>query len=188
MSEARVHPTAVVDEGAVLGAGTRVWHFSHVMGGARIGADCSLGQNAFVAGSVVVGDGCRIQNNVSLYDGVRLGARVFVGPSAVFTNVTRPRAGFPRRDRYEVTEVGDDATIGANATIRCGTTIGEAAFVAAGAVVLDPVPPHRIVAGVPARAIGWACRCGERLDEASFVCSACERSYRREEDRLHETG
>jgi len=174
--ESRVHPTAVVDAGAEIGEETRVWHFCHVMTGARIGRDCVLGQNVFVATGVRVGDGCRIQNNVSLYEGVELGRDVFVGPSAVFTNVTRPRAGFPRRDRFEQTLVGPGASIGANATIRCGVSLGEGAFVAAGAVVLEDVPSFAVVAGVPARKIGWACRCGERLDE-NLSCS-CGRSFR----------
>lgn len=185
MSEGVVaHATAVVDDGAVIGEGTRIWHFCHVMAGATIGRDCVLGQNVFVAGSVAIGDGCKIQNNVSLYDGVKLGAAVFVGPSAVFTNVTRPRAAFPRKDAYEPTVVGDDATIGANATVRCGVTLGVGAFVAAGAVVLDDVPAFAVVAGVPARQVGWACRCGERLGDRDHRCLGCGRGYAVDGDGL----
>lgn len=172
-----VHATAVVDAGAEVGRNSKIWHFCHVMSGARIGTDCTLGQNVFVAGSVAMGNGCKIQNNVSLYDGVTLGDDVFVGPSAVFTNVTRPRAAFPRRDAYEPTSVGDGATIGANATVRCGVKLGAGSFVAAGAVVLEDVPAFAVVAGVPARAVGWACRCGERIAEPDLRCEMCERTY-----------
>lgn len=178
MSDAQVHPTAVVDEGAELGAGTRVWHFCHVMSGAVVGAETVLGQNVFVAGTVRCGRGCRVQNNVSLYDGVELEDEVFVGPSAVFTNVTRPRAAFPRRDRFEKTRVEKGATIGANATIRCGVVIGRGAFVGAGAVVLDSVAPFTVVTGVPARPRGAVCRCGERPGP-DLVCPACGRRYRK---------
>jgi UDP-2-acetamido-3-amino-2,3-dideoxy-glucuronate N-acetyltransferase len=168
------HETAVVDEGATIGAGTKVWHFCHVMGGARVGAGCGLGQNVFVAGGAVVGDGCRVQNNVSIYDGVVLGDEVFVGPSVVFTNVKTPRAFVNRKGGYQPTRVGRGATIGANATIVCTTTVGEYAFVAAGAVVTRDVPPYALVAGVPARRIGWACRCGEPLPRAAeLTCAGC---------------
>jgi UDP-2-acetamido-3-amino-2,3-dideoxy-glucuronate N-acetyltransferase len=171
-----IHPSAVVDPGAVVGAGTKVWHGAHVMAGARIGRHCVLGQNAFVGGKVEVGDRCRIQNNVSLYDGVILEDAVFVGPSAVFTNVMRPRADFPRKDRFERTLVRAGATIGANATILCGVTIGMGAFVAAGAVVTRDVADHVLVRGVPARAAGFVCRCGEGLD-GSRRCASCGRRY-----------
>ena len=179
-----VHETAVVDAGAAIGEGSRIWHFCHVMSGARIGKDCVLGQNVFVAGSVSIGDGCKIQNNVSLYDGVTLGNAVFVGPSAVFTNVTRPRAAFPRKDAYEATFVGDDATIGANATVRCGVALGIGALVAAGAVVLEDVPAFAVVAGVPARPVGWACRCGECLAEPDLQCKRCGQRYAPDEGGL----
>jgi UDP-2-acetamido-3-amino-2,3-dideoxy-glucuronate N-acetyltransferase len=159
-----VHPTAIVDEGARIGAGTRVWHFAHVMAGARIGARCVLGQNVFVAAGVTMGDGCKLQNNVSLYDRVELEDDVFCGPSCVFTNVRRPRAHVERKHAYEPTRVGRGASIGANATIVCGTTLGPYAFVAAGAVVTKDVPPHAIVMGAPAKVRGWACACGESLD------------------------
>jgi UDP-2-acetamido-3-amino-2,3-dideoxy-glucuronate N-acetyltransferase len=173
-----VHPTAVVDAGATIGAGTRVWHFVHVMGTARIGRDCVLGQGVFVGPRVVVGDRCRIQNQVSLYEGCVLEDGVFVGPSATFTNVKRPRAGFPRKDRFERTLVRAGATVGANATVLCGVTIGRGAFVSAGAVVTRDVPDFALVKGVPARPSGHVCLCGERLD-ADLACAACGRRYAR---------
>jgi len=163
------HSTAVVDRGAQIGAGTRIWHFCHVTGGARIGAGCVLGQNVFVAASASMGDGCRIQNNVSIYDGVQLADDVFVGPSAVFTNVRTPRAHVDRRGAYQVTRIERGATIGANATILCGVSIGAFAFVAAGAVVTRDVPAHTVVAGVPARRRGLICTCGERRGSAKEV-------------------
>ena len=149
-----VHSSALVEEGAIIGSGSKIWHQVHVMAGARLGRDVVIGKNGFVASTVVVGDACRIQNNVSLYDGVTLGTGVFVGPSAVFTNVKRPRARFPRKDSFAATPVGDDATIGANATIICGAQIGEAAMIAAGAVVTHDVPPFCLVGGAPAPADG----------------------------------
>jgi UDP-2-acetamido-3-amino-2,3-dideoxy-glucuronate N-acetyltransferase len=172
------HATAVIDAPATIGEGTKIWHFSHVMSGARIGRDCSLGQNVFVAASVVIGDGCKIQNNVSLYDGVTLGDDVFVGPSAVFTNVVNPRAFIARKDEYRRTEVARGASIGANATIVCGHAIGNHAFVAAGAVVTHDVMPFALVAGVPARRSGWVCRCGVTLPQGTdLVCTACGLRY-----------
>jgi len=158
-----VHPSAIVDAGAVLGAGTRVWHFSHVCAGARIGAACSLGQNVFVGNDVVIGDRVKIQNNVSVYDAVTLEDEVFCGPSMVFTNVYNPRAGFNRKDKYRRTLVKRGASIGANATIVCGVTVGSYAFIGAGAVVKRDVPDFALMAGVPARQIGWISRFGERL-------------------------
>jgi len=175
------HESAVIDAGATVGDGTKVWHFCHVMRGARLGAGCVLGQNVFVAGRAVLGDRCRIQNNVSIYDGVVLGDEVFVGPSIVFTNVKTPRAAVSRKDAYETTRVGKGATIGANATIICGVTIGDYAFVGAGAVVTRDVPAHALVTGVPARRKGWACRCGQVLTRArgagSWRCPSCGRTY-----------
>lgn len=155
------HPTAAVDRGARVGAGTKIWHFSHVMSGARVGSRCVVGQNVFIGTEVHIGDGCRIQNNVSIYQGVVLEENVFVGPSAVFTNVRNPRAEVDRRESFERTLVRAGATVGANASILCGVTIGERAFVAAGAVVTRDVPAHAVVTGVPARRTAWICRCGE---------------------------
>jgi len=159
-----IHPSAIVDAGAVLGEGTRVWHFAHVCAGARIGKGCSLGQNVFVANDVHIGDGVKVQNNVSIYDAVTLEDEVFCGPSMVFTNVYNPRAAVVRKHEYRRTLVRCGASIGANATIVCGVTVGEYAFVAAGAVVNRDVPAFALVAGVPARHIGWVSRHGERLD------------------------
>lgn len=159
----RVHPSAIVDPGARLGAGTRIWHFTHVCAGAHIGAACSLGQNVFVGNDVRIGDRVRIQNNVSVYDAVTLEDEVFCGPSMVFTNVHNPRAAVQRKHAYRRTLVRRGATIGANATIVCGVTLGQYAFIGAGAVVTRDVPPFALVAGVPARQIGWMSRFGERL-------------------------
>lgn len=176
------HETAVVDEGARIGEGTKIWHFSHVSSGSEIGERCSLGQNVFVAPRVQVGNGVKIQNNVSLYEGVVLEDFVFCGPSMVFTNVRTPRSAFPRNTSadYAITLVKHGASIGANATIVCGTTVGEWAFVAAGAVVTKDVPAYALMAGVPARRIGWACQCGEtlRFDGDHAACGDCERTYR----------
>jgi UDP-2-acetamido-3-amino-2,3-dideoxy-glucuronate N-acetyltransferase len=172
------HETAVVDQPACIGEGTRIWHFCHVMAGARIGARCVLGQNVFVASRAVVGDGCKIQNNVSLYDDVVLADEVFVAPSAVFTNVINPRAFIERKNEYLTTWVGRGASIGANATVVCGHDIGEYAFVGAGAVVTKNVPAYGLLTGVPARLVGWMCRCGVRLpDGAAKTCTACGRKY-----------
>jgi UDP-2-acetamido-3-amino-2,3-dideoxy-glucuronate N-acetyltransferase len=170
-----VHPTAVVDEGAEIGDGSRIWHFVHVSSGARIGADVVLGQNVFVAGRVSIGSGCRVQNNVSIYEDVTLEDDVFCGPSMVFTNVVNPRAFISRKDEFAPTLVKRGATLGANCTIVCGVTIGEFAFVAAGAVVTRDVPSCALVAGVPARHLGWMSRAGRRLDlplegEGSATC------------------
>ncbi len=181
MGDYFVHESAYVDEGAQVGTNTRIWHFCHVMGGATIGADCTLGQNVFVARNVVIGDGCKIQNNVSVYEGVILEDYVFCGPSMVFTNVRTPRSAYPRKtgEDYLTTRVCYGASIGANATIVCGVTVGRWAFVAAGAVVTRDVPDYALVAGVPSRRIGWACECGATLD---FVgdeaeCEACGKRY-----------
>jgi UDP-2-acetamido-3-amino-2,3-dideoxy-glucuronate N-acetyltransferase len=177
------HPSAVVDAPATIGGGTKIWHFCHVMSGAWIGAGCSLGQNVFVSRGARIGDGCRIQNNVSIYDGVVLGEQVFVGPSAVFTNVTTPRAFVERKQSFESTRVGRGASIGANATILCGHEIGEYALIAAGAVVTRDVPSFALVGGVPARRVGWVCRCGIplRVKTASRAlrCATCGERYRR---------
>ncbi|HWH81886.1 MAG TPA: acyltransferase [Burkholderiaceae bacterium] len=158
-----IHPSAIVDAGAQLGAGTHVWHFAHVCAGARIGERCSLGQGVFVANDVVIGDNVKIQNHVSVFDAVTLEDDVFCGPGMVFTNVHNPRAAVPRKHEYRPTLVKRGATLGANCTIVCGTTIGRFAFVGAGAVVSRDVPDFALVVGVPARRIGWVSRHGERL-------------------------
>jgi len=162
-SPATVHPSAIVDAGATIGAGTRIWHWVHVCAQARIGEQCSLGQNVFVGNRVVIGNGCKIQNNVSVYDNVTLEDDVFCGPSMVFTNVYNPRSAVSRKDEYRDTRVGRGATLGANCTVVCGVTVGEYAFVGAGAVVNRNVKPYALMAGVPARQIGWMSRYGERI-------------------------
>jgi UDP-2-acetamido-3-amino-2,3-dideoxy-glucuronate N-acetyltransferase len=159
-----VHPTAIVDAGAQIGAGSRVWHWVHICGQAVIGEKCSLGQNVFVGNRVRIGNNCKIQNNVSLYDNVTLEDDVFCGPSMVFTNVYNPRSAVTRKDEYRDTVVRHGATLGANCTIVCGVTIGEFAFVAAGAVINRNVPAYALMAGVPARQIGWMSEYGERLE------------------------
>ena len=179
----RAHPTATIDPGCTIGDGTFVWHYSHVMPGARIGRGCSLGQNVFVARDVVIGDNVKIQNNVSLYEGVTLEDDVFCGPSMVFTNVVNPRSHVSRKHEYRKTLVRRGATIGANATVVCGYTIGEYAFIGAGAVVTCEVPAYGLMLGVPARRTGWMCQCGERLrlDQPGgqpAVCGACGTGFR----------
>jgi len=166
-----IHPTAIVEPGAQIGAGTRVWQWVHVMAGARIGANGSIGQGCYI-GNVTIGDGCRIQNHVSVFDGVTLEDDVFLGPSCVFTNVKHPRAHVSRKAEYTPTLVGKGATVGANATILSGVTIGTYAMIGAGAVITDDVPPHAVMAGAPARRIGWACRCGETLPD-HLQCERC---------------
>ncbi len=178
-----IHPSAIVDEGAQLGDGTRVWHFVHVSAGARIGEGCSLGQGVYVGNDVVIGRHVKVQNNVSVYDAVTLEDDVFCGPSMVFTNVHNPRSAVPRKDEYRRTLVRQGATLGANCTIVCGTTIGAHAFVGAGAVVSRDVPAYALVVGVPARRIGWMSRHGERLDlpasgQGEAVCPATGERYR----------
>ena len=157
------HPTAIIDHGARIGAGTRIWHWVHVCPGARIGRDCSLGQNVFVGNRVSIGDNVKIQNNVSVYDGVTLEDNVFCGPSMVFTNVYNPRSAISRKDEYRPTLVKPGATLGANCTIVCGVTIGQYAFIGAGAVITKDVKPYALMAGVPARQIGWMSAQGEPL-------------------------
>ena len=184
-----IHPSAIVDEGAQIGDGTRVWHFVHVCGGARIGEGCSLGQGVFVGNDVVIGRNVKIQNNVSVYDAVTLEDDVFCGPSMVFTNVHNPRSAVPRKAEYRRTLVRQGATLGANCTIVCGTTIGEQAFVGAGAVVSRDVPAYALMVGVPARRIGWMSRHGERLDlpvsgQGEAACPATGERYRLDGDIL----
>jgi UDP-2-acetamido-3-amino-2,3-dideoxy-glucuronate N-acetyltransferase len=159
-----IHPSAIVDEGAQIGEGSRVWHFAHVCGGARIGKGVSLGQNVFVGNKVNIGDHCKIQNNVSVYDNVTLEEGVFCGPSMVFTNVYNPRSLIERKNEYRDTLVKKGATLGANCTIVCGTTIGEYAFIGAGAVINKDVPAYALMVGVPAKQIGWMSQYGEQLD------------------------
>jgi UDP-2-acetamido-3-amino-2,3-dideoxy-glucuronate N-acetyltransferase len=159
-----VHPSAIVDEGAQIGEGSRVWHFVHVCGGAKIGKGVSLGQNVFVGNKVNIGDKCKIQNNVSVYDNVTLEEGVFCGPSMVFTNVYNPRSLIERKNEYRDTLIKKGATLGANCTIVCGATVGEYAFVGAGAVINKDVKPYSLMVGVPARQIGWMSEFGEQLD------------------------
>ena len=163
--EAFIHESSFVDKGAEIGAGTKVWHFCHIQSGASIGKNCTLGQNVNIASNVHIGDGVKLQNNVSVYEGVELEDYVFCGPSTVFTNDLTPRARFPKGTaNYKKTLIKHDATLGANCTIVCGHTVGAYATVAAGAVVTKDVPPHALVAGVPAKHIGWVCRCGQVLN------------------------
>ncbi len=183
---ALVHESSYVDDGAVVGRGTRIWHFCHIMKGAEIGEQCSLGQNVVVMPGVVLGRNVKVQNNVSIYEGVRCEDDVFLGPSMVFTNVINPRSHVSRKHEYRATLVKRGASIGANATVVCGHDLGEFAFVAAGAVVTRSVPAYALVAGVPARVIGWMCACGERLPleaelppSAHVSCAACGSSYER---------
>lgn len=173
------HPTSIIDPGAQIGDGTRIWHWVHVCGQARIGKDCSLGQNVFVANDVTVGDNVKVQNNVSIYDAVTLEDDVFCGPSMVFTNVYNPRASISRKSEYRRTLVRRGATLGANCTIVCGVTIGEFAFIGAGAVINRDVLPHALMVGVPARRRGWMCQCGVQLRGTGVVaCVECQRTYR----------
>jgi len=175
--QAFVHPSASVDEGATIGAGTRIWHFCHVMPGARIGPDCVLGQNVMVGPGVRIGRGVKVQNNVSIYAGVTLEDDVFCGPSCVFTNVLTPRAFIDRKDEFLPTLVQRGATIGANATIVCGVTIGRYAMIGAGAVVTRNVADHSLVLGNPARHAGWVSRSGDRLD-VGLACPRTGERYR----------
>jgi len=188
-SPTTIHPSAIVDAGAQLGPGCRVWHWVHISGGARIGAGCSFGQNVFVGNDVAIGDNVKIQNNVSVYDAVTLEDDVFCGPSMVFTNVFNPRAAVVRKAEYRRTLVKRGATLGANCTIVCGSTVGEHAFVGAGAVVSRDVPAFALVVGVPARRIGWMSRHGERLSlpasgQGEAACPATGERYRLHGDTL----
>jgi UDP-2-acetamido-3-amino-2,3-dideoxy-glucuronate N-acetyltransferase len=183
---ASVHPTAVCDAGASIGPRTRVWHFVHVSGGATVGADCVVGQGCYLAPTAKVGDRSRLQNNVSVYDGVTLEEEVFCGPSVVFTNVARPRAFVSQRHAFVPTLVRRGASLGANATIVCGTTIGRYALVGAGAVVTRDVLDFEQVMGVPARRVGWVCRCGRVLAGPSFACLECGVRYKERDGVLVE--
>ncbi len=170
-----IHPSAIVDDGALIGGGTVIWHWVHVSAGARIGKRCRFGQNVFVGNRVIIGDSVKVQNNVSIYDNVTIEADVFCGPSMVFTNVVNPRAFIERKNEYKNTVVRKGASLGANCTILCGVEIGEYAFIAAGAVVTKSVKPFALLAGVPAKQLGWISKSGERLDlpVAGFASAKC---------------
>jgi len=182
-----VHPSSVVDEGAIIGKGTKIWHFCHVSSNARLGEKCNLGQNVFIAGDVELGNNVKIQNNVSIYTGVTCGNDVFLGPSMVFTNVTNPRSGVNRRGQYSRTHVGHGASIGANATIVCGHDIGNFAFIGAGAVVTKNIPDYALVVGNPAKQIGWMSEHGHRLnfdDNDIAICPESNESYKLEDGKV----
>jgi UDP-2-acetamido-3-amino-2,3-dideoxy-glucuronate N-acetyltransferase len=185
-----IHPSAIVDEGVQIGEGSRIWHFVHVCGDARIGKGVSLGQNVFVGNKVVIGDKCKVQNNVSVYDNVTLEEGVFCGPSMVFTNVHNPRSLIERKSEYRDTLVKRGATLGANCTIICGTTIGEFAFIGAGAVITKDVPSYALMVGVPARQIGWMSEYGEQIPlpvrgEGRYTCPHNGHAYELKENTLH---
>ena len=187
MQDWSVHESSYVDPDVTIGAGTRIWHFCHIQKGVVIGKNCSLGQNVNIGPDVRIGDGVRIQNNVSVYEGVELEDNVFCGPSCVFTNVLTPRANFPVHGVYARTRVREGASLGANSTIVCGHTIGRYAMIGAGAVVTNDVKDYALMAGVPARQIGWVCECGKRLRDPGLACS-CGRTYRLEGDDLVRNG
>jgi UDP-2-acetamido-3-amino-2,3-dideoxy-glucuronate N-acetyltransferase len=183
-----IHESSFVDDGATIGDGTKIWHFCHVMPGAVIGERCNLGQNVVVMNGVRLGNNVKVQNNVSIYEGVVLEDDVFCGPSMVFTNVMNPRSHVSRKNEYRKTLVRRGSSIGANATIVCGVTLGEYSFVGAGAVVNADVPAYGLVVGVPAKRIGWMCQCGERLpDNGAGTCRACGSSYERSGEGLRRT-
>ena len=171
-----IHESSYVDDGAVIGQGTKIWHFCHILAGTVIGTNCSIGQNAMIGPKVTVGNGCKIQNNVSLYEGVMLEDEVFCGPSCVFTNVLNPRAHVNRKAEFRPTPVGRGATIGANATIVCGHAIGAYALIGAGSVVTREVPEYALMVGTPARRVGWMSRAGEKLGD-KLVCKATGEVY-----------
>ena len=176
MSNYFVHESSCIDAGCTIGAGTKIWHFSHIMSGAVIGENCNIGQNVYIDRNVHIGNRCKIQNNVSVYNGIQLEDDVFCGPSCVFTNVYNPRAAVERKNEFLKTLVKQGATIGANATIVCGITLGEYCFIGAGAVVTKNVPPYACVVGNPARPIGWRCACGEKLPKI-LQCARCGLQY-----------
>lgn len=177
------HETAVIDDGCIIGKGTKIWHFSHIMAGCVLGEGCNIGQNVVISPEVTLGRNVKVQNNVSIYTGVTCGDDAFLGPSCVFTNVTNPRSAVPRKDEYRKTHVGTGATIGANATIVCGHDIGEYAFIGAGAVVTKDIPAYALVVGNPSMQIGWMSRFGERLEfgaDGVAVCPATGEKYKLE--------
>ena len=186
MSDYFVHESSYVDDGATIGTGTKIWHFCHILPGAVIGENCSLGQNVVVMPGTRIGNNVRIQNNVSVYEGVTLEDDVFLGPSCVITNVSTPRSHVSRRAEFEKTLVKRGSSIGANATIVCGITLGEYAFVGAGAVVTSDVPAYGLMVGVPARRVGWMCQCGERLHPTNneATCDRCGSNYREARGRM----
>ena len=190
MSDYFVHESSYVDDGAEIGPGTKIWHFSHIMPGAVIGERCNLGQNVVVMPGTRLGNNVKVQNNVSIYEGVVLEDDVFCGPSCVFTNVVNPRSHVSRKSEYQRTLVRRGASIGANATILCGLTLGEYSFIGAGAVVRSDVPDFALMVGVPARRVGWMCRCGVRLQlrEGRGTCTACSTSYRESNGGLRLSG
>ena len=183
-----VHESSFVDEGVTIGEGTKVWHFCHVQKGAVLGKNCSLGQNVNIGNNVKIGNGVRIQNNVSVYEGVEIEDNVFCGPSCVFTNVTTPRSHFPVHGVYAKTVIKEGASLGANSTVVCGHTVGKSALIAAGAVVTKDVKDYALMAGVPARRIGWVCECGTRLHgkhtASHYKCASCGREYEEKDECL----
>jgi len=182
-----VHPSAIVDESCEIGKGTKIWHFSHIMSGAKLGEHCNIGQNVVVSPDVILGNNVKVQNNVSLYTGVICDDDVFLGPSCVFTNVTNPRSGVNRRGQYARTHVGKGASIGANATIVCGHDIGEYAFIGAGAVVTKTIPPYALVVGNPAKQIGWMSEYGHRLifdGKGGAICPESNQEYKLDFDKV----
>ena len=183
-----VHPTAVIDEGAIIGEGTRIWHFCHLMPGSKIGDHCIIGQNVFIDNHVTIGNGVKVQNNVSIYNGVIIEQDVFIGPSVVFTNVINPRSFIERKDEFKKTTIGKGATIGANATILCGVTVGEYAFVGAGAVVTKNVKPYSLIYGTPATQKGWVSRMGYKLnfnEKGEATCINSGEQYVLKQDHVH---
>ena len=186
MADFFVHESSYVDDGAVIGKGTKIWHFSHVMGGAVIGERCNLGQNVVVMPGTRLGNNVKVQNNVSIYEGVEIEDDVFCGPSCVFTNVLNPRSHISRKSEYRKTVVRKGTSIGANATIVCGTTIGQYAFIGAGAVVTSDVPDFALMVGVPARRVGWMCQCGLRLEvrQGRASCATCGAGYQESDGRV----
>lgn len=184
------HPTAVIDGKTKIGDGTKIWHFCHISSGAVIGKECTIGQNVYVGGRSKIGDHVKIQNNVSVYDGVTLDNYVFCGPSVVFTNDINPRSKYPKHGHYVETRVNEGASLGANATIVCGTTIGRYAFIGSGSVVTGDIPDYALAYGVPARTQGWICECGEKLpftnNDGEITCAACKRQFSKRSNKVQE--